>query len=106
MQLFANNLEDNTAPLYWLPYIEPVSCLGKESRKYTNGMLEKLVLDREALIDGRSVFRVADILEYKIILSLPVAESMIRRQMTGITFEPVAFSGAGKEAALCQTRNI
>lgn len=106
VQLFANNLEDNTAPLYWLPYIEPVSCLGKESRKYTNGMLEKLVLDREAPMNGRSIFRVADILEYKIILSLPVAESMIRRQMTGIAFEPVVFSGAGKEAALCQTRNI
>ncbi|MBO5145198.1 MAG: hypothetical protein J6C19_06635 [Lachnospiraceae bacterium] len=106
VQLFANDMEDRTAPLYWMPYIEAVSCMGMESRKYPNGMLEKLVLDRDAPIHDRHVFRVADILEYRIVISLPVAESMIRRQMTGITFEPVAFSGSGKEGALCRTGNI
>lgn len=110
VQLFADDLEDETAPLYWIPYIEPVSCLGGESRKYPNGMLEKLVLDREAPAGSRHIFRVADILEYKVIISLPAAESMIRRQMTGASFEPVVFSGSGsgsgKEDALCQTRNI
>lgn len=95
VQLFANDLEDETSPLYWLPYIPPVSCLGAESRKYTNGMLESIVMDREAPIGGRHIFRVADILEYKVIISLPVAESMIRRQMTGIMFKPVAFSDPG-----------
>lgn len=110
VQLFADDLEDSTAPLYWMPYIEPVSCLGGESRKYPNGMLEKLVLDREAPTGHRHIFRVADILEYKVIISLPVAESMIRRQMTGTALEPVAFSGpgagSGKEETSCQTRNI
>lgn len=106
VQLFPNDMEDNTAPLYWLPYIEPVSCMGKDSSRYTNGMLEKLVLDKDAPIDRRHIFRVADILEYKVIISLPVAESMIRRQMTGATFEPVAFSRSGKEVEPCQTRNI
>lgn len=110
VQLFADDLEDNTAPLYWIPYIESVSCLGEESRKYPNGMLEKLVLDRDAPAGGRHIFRVADILEYKVIISLPVAESMIRRQMTGTALKPVAFSGpgagSGKEEASCQTRNI
>lgn len=100
VQLFANDMEDETAPLYWMPYIAPVSCMGVESRKYPNGMLERLVLDRDAPIGGRHIFRVADILEYKVIISLPVAESMIRRQLTGAAFKPVAFSGSGKEAAL------
>lgn len=100
VQLFANDMEDETAPLYWLPYIVSVSCLGKESRKYSNGMLESLVMDREAPIGGRHIFRVADILEHKVIISLPVAESMIRRQMTGAAFKPVAFSGSGKEDAV------
>ncbi len=106
VQLFANNMDDNTAPLYWMPYIEPVVCLGGESRKYPNGMLEKLVLDRNASIENRHIFRVAEILEYKIIVSLPVAESILRRQMTGISFEPIAFSDTGKEEALCQTKSI
>ncbi len=110
VQLFADDLEDNTAPLYWMPYIEPVSCLGEGSRKYPNGMLEKLVLDRDAPTGRRHIFRVADILEYKVIISLPAAESMIRRQMTGTALKPVVFSGpgaeSGKEEASCQTRNI
>lgn len=92
VQLFANDPEESTAPLYWLPYIEPVGCMGKDSRKYPNGMLEKLVLDKDAPVSDRHVFRVADILEYRVIISLPVAESMIRRQMTGAAFVPVAFS--------------
>ncbi len=95
VQLFANDLEDNTAPLYWMPYIEPVVCLSTESKKYPNGMLEKLVLDRNASIENRHIFRVAEILEYKIIVSLPVAESIIRRQMTGISFEPILSDAGG-----------
>lgn len=110
VQLFADDLEDQTAPLYWVPYIEPVSCLGGESRKYPNGMLDRLVLDRNAPVGCRHIFRVADILEYKVIISLPVAESMIRRQMTGTALKPAVFSGpgagSGKGDASCQTRNI
>lgn len=110
VQLFADDPEDQTSPLYWMPYIEPVSCMGEGSSRYPNGMLEKLVLDSDAPVGHRHIFRVADILEYKIIISLPVAESMIRRQMTGAALKPVAFcgpgAGPGKEGASCQTRNI
>lgn len=94
IQLFANDLEDSHAPLYWMPYITPVECISKETKKYTTGMLERLVLDMNVPIT-HDIFRVADIFEHKIIVSLSVAESMIRRKMSGITFVPVVFSGRG-----------
>jgi len=92
VQLFANDLEDNTAPLYWMPYIPYVECLGSESRRYPNGMLEKMTLDRMR-IPKKQIFRVAGILEQKIIVNLPVAESMIRRNISGVVFEPAVLSG-------------
>lgn len=92
VQLFANDLEDPAAPLFWLPYIPEVDCLSEKSKKYPNGMLEELVLDIHADIKSE-IFRVSDIMEYKIIISLAVAESMLRRKMAGFALTPVVFSG-------------
>lgn len=96
VRLFADDLQDNQAPLFWLPYIPFVDCLSGETKKYPNGMLESLVLDRHADITY-SMFCVAGILEHKVIVSLPVAESMLRRKMTGFTFVPVFFSEGKKK---------
>lgn len=93
IRVYANNLEDNESPLYWWPYIPPVECLSGQATKYPTGMLEHFVLDRRA-IHNESIFRVGGILENKVIISLSVAESMIRRKMTGFTLEPVHFAGS------------
>ncbi|MGN0305035.1 MAG: imm11 family protein [Lachnospiraceae bacterium] len=96
IQLFAVSQEDNTAPLYWLPYVASLDCLSNQTGKYANGMLEKLVLNRKKVV-RQEIFRVEGILEHKIIVSLPLAESMLRRGISGITFVPVHFSGGDYE---------
>ena len=40
--LYANNLDDDEAPLYWWPYIPRVECLSDQTTKYPTGMLEHL----------------------------------------------------------------
>lgn len=91
IQLYANDLEDNTSPLYWWPFIPPIECLSNETTKYPTGNLKNLVLDYDK-ISTRQIFRVADLLEFKVVVSLAVAESMLRRKMTGFTLKPVVFS--------------
>lgn len=91
IRVYANNLDDDEAPLYWWPYIPRVECLSDQTTKYPTGMLEHLVLDRNAL-HGEDIFRVDSILENKVVISLPVAESMIRRKMTGFTLKPICFA--------------
>lgn len=91
IQVYANDLEDDESPLYWWPYIPFIECLSDQTTKYPTGMLEHLVLDRGAL-HGEDIFRVSGILENKVVISLPVAESMIRRKMTGFTLKPILFA--------------
>lgn len=91
IRVYANDLEDNEAPLYWWPYIPPIECLSGQTTKYPTGMLEHLVLDRAAIHD-EDIFRISGILENKVVVSLSVAESMIRRKMTGFTLKPIHFA--------------
>lgn len=49
---------------------------------------KKLILDADAVSD-RYCFRVGGILEQRIIVALPVAESILRRCLYGVDLEPV-----------------
>jgi len=91
IRVYANNLDNDEAPLYWWPYIPYVECLSDQAAKYPTGMLERLVLDRSGL-HGEDIFRIGGILENKVVISLSVAESMIRRKMTGFTLKPILFA--------------
>lgn len=83
VQLFSTADENPTHPLYWVGKFEMLDCLHKNTKKYGNGMLQELVLDKDKII-GKSIFRVGGLLEYKLIIALPVAESLLRRRFYGI----------------------
>lgn len=83
VQLFSTASENTTSPLYWVAGFSEVECLHESAEKYGNGMLKELVLDKRKL-QGLDIFRVAGLLEYKVIITLPVAESLLRRRLYGI----------------------
>ena len=66
--------------------------LKQPDEKYPDGMIKRLVLDQKKSWK-RSIFRVDGILEQRIIVALPLAESMLRRRMTGVSLLPVMFGG-------------
>jgi hypothetical protein len=88
VQLFSTASENTKSPLYWVAGIKERVCLHETSEIYGNGMLKALVLDRKK-IKGLDIFRVAGLLEYKIIVSLPVAESILRRRLYGIGLQRI-----------------
>lgn len=88
IQIFSTAPENKKAPLYWVPKFELAECLHESSKKYTNGTIEKLVLERKK-IGKKQIFRVMPLLEYKVIISLPVAESLLRRRFYGIGLKKV-----------------
>jgi len=90
IQVFSIYPEDNTSPLYWWPYIESIDCLSEKTSKYENGMLKEMILKPESIIN-KHIFRVYGLLETRVIISLPVAESLLRRGLIGIGLEPVKF---------------
>lgn len=87
VQLFSTAPENKLAPLYWVPWFPELDCTSK-TKKYTTGTVEELILD-ERVIRGRNIFKVAGLLEYKVIVSFPVAESLLRRRFYGVGFQKV-----------------
>lgn len=79
-------------PLYWVPCFSEIACIHKDSVVYDNGMLSSLILD-ESKIGKQDVFRLSGCLEYKIIVSMPVAESILRRRFYGIGLKKLEVAG-------------
>jgi hypothetical protein len=69
---------------YFLPVFEDVFCLHENSEYTEYKVLKRIVLDREK-IRHKSVFRIAGHTS-KAVIRLDAAESLLRRNATGLTF--------------------
>ncbi len=88
VQLFSTAEESKQYPLYWVPFFPRLDCLHEHTKKQDNGMLKSLVLE-EKKIRGKCIFRIDGILEYKVVVSLPVAESILRRRPYGVSLQRI-----------------
>lgn len=75
-------------PFYWVPCFPEADCLHQKSVILDNGMVKELVLDRRKL-GKRQIFRLSGLIEYKVIVTMPVAESILRRRMYGVELRRV-----------------
>lgn len=57
--------------------------------KYPNGELQELILDKRK-VRGRDIFRVRGMMENKVVVSLAVAESILRRKPYGVSIKKVS----------------
>lgn len=78
----------DTVPVYWVFYPKKVECLHSSVRIFPNGELEKLILDKEK-IPKKDIFSISNICMNRVIVSLPVAESLLRRNVFGISLKEV-----------------
>lgn len=76
------------APSYYVYYVEQTECLHKDSVIAPNGAVTDLVL-KGSQLRNKDIIVVAGIPEKITIVSLAVAESILRRRMFGIDFEEV-----------------
>lgn len=93
IQLYPNdfNLQQglqSAAPLYWIPYLDPVDCLHSSTQFHDIGLLKELVVD-EAAIRDKHILKVGGILEDIWLVSLTAAESILRRRPLAIGLEQV-----------------
>lgn len=76
------------ARTYWICDCVMENCLHADAQILPNGEIKQVILDRKRM-KGRDVFRVAGMIDNKLIVSLPVAESILRRCPYGVEFEKV-----------------
>lgn len=88
IQLYPTVKEKRVSPYYWIPGIPEYVCLSQESEFNSNGTIKNMVLDSRN-IPNTDVFKIAGILENRIVVSLPVVESILRRSTYGAEFEEV-----------------
>lgn len=88
VQVFSEKEKDLNNPLYWVTLFPEVDSLHSSSTFYNVGLVNELRLD-EKKIKGQHIFKVKDLIGAKIIVSLAVAESILRRRPYGISLEKV-----------------
>lgn len=73
---------------YWVYDCIMEDCLHKDAVILPNGEIQEIILDKTK-VKGRDIFRVKGTLDNKLIISLAVAESILRRNVYGIMLEKV-----------------
>lgn len=77
------------SPIYWVYDCVAADCLHKDTIVQPNGAIKELILDGRK-VTGSDIFKVRGTMENKTIVSLAVAESILRRNPYGVAFEKVA----------------
>ncbi|OUP05488.1 hypothetical protein [Anaeromassilibacillus sp. An200] len=88
VQVFANDPKINIAPMYWCPVVPPVACMNEATELYPDKTLKHLAIQFRA-VQGRHIFQVAGLSEPVVVVSLPVAESMLKRSAIGFELQAV-----------------
>jgi hypothetical protein len=73
---------------YWIAEIPAVECISPHSQFHNNGTIKKLLLD-DKKIKKEHIFMIANVVESYIVISLELAESILRRSMTGFMLTKV-----------------
>lgn len=73
---------------YWIYDCVMEDCLHADSVILPNGEIKEIILNSKK-VKGRDIFRVKGTLENKLIISLPVVESILRRNVYGVAIEKV-----------------
>lgn len=84
IQIFALEQDQKSNYKYWVSLISEISCVHITSKIYPNGFVDKLILDRNRMPENLPCFKVAGIFETKVVVNLPLAESILRRSLFGI----------------------
>lgn len=88
IRCYPEEIDDPEALLYWWPYLRKIKCLSDRTEKYPNGLIKHLVIN-EKDTQGRPILMVEGTLETIVLVSMELAESMLRRALWGMDYEAV-----------------
>lgn len=95
IRCYPRETEDPEALLYWWPWIPRVQCLSERTARYPTGLVEHLVVVEKTLRD-RPILMVDGTIETIVLVSLEMAESMLRRGLWGMEYIPVEMEERGR----------
>lgn len=87
-QIYPSSMDIKIAPLYWCFYPTEADCLHRSVEVFPNGTIREVILDGKK-IPQADVFKIGGAKVHRIIVTLPVAESLLRRSIYGIQLNEV-----------------
>lgn len=88
IRCYPEDFDDPESMLYWWPNIGKIDCMSERTEKYPNGTIRHLVV-QSGKIQGKPILMVDGTLETIVLVSMELAESMLRRGMWGMDYVPV-----------------
>lgn len=88
IRCYPHEVEDPEALLYWWPWIPRVQCLSEQTTRYPTGLVKHLVVAGNRL-QRRPILMIDGTLETIVLVSLELAEAMLRRGLWGMEYIPV-----------------
>ncbi len=88
IRCYPHEVEDPEALLYWWLWIPRVSCLSGQTVRYPTGLVKHPVAV-ESRLRGYPILMVEGTIETMVLVSLELAEAMLRRGMWGMDYIPV-----------------
>jgi hypothetical protein len=88
VQMFPTIETVKVRPLYWTIYPQVIDCLHESCEKNPNGSIKEMILDRRKA-GTHDIMRIGGLLENRIVVSLALAESIMRRPFYGVELEKV-----------------
>ncbi|MCW3791437.1 hypothetical protein OM416_07590 [Paenibacillus sp. LS1] len=82
------NVVEETQLTYWLILVDRLDCLSSLSEYDPWGRPTRIVIDKHKAA-GHAVFRIAGIDDKRLIINLDVTESVLRRELWGMTLESI-----------------
>ncbi|MEC0127799.1 hypothetical protein [Paenibacillus pabuli] len=73
---------------YWLLLVDRLECLSDLTEYDPWGRPSRIIIDRK-MAKGHAVFRIAGIDDQRLVINLDIAESILRRDLWGISLEPL-----------------
>lgn len=88
IRCYPEDFDDPESLLYWWPDIGKVDCISKMTEKNPNGTIRHLVV-QPGKMKGSPILMVDGTIETIILVSMELAESMLRRGIWGVEYVPV-----------------
>lgn len=88
IDVYPLGMAEKIIPSYWTFFPKESACLHSSVKIMPNGTLEELILDSKTIPD-ENIFKVAGTKLHRVVVTLPVAESLLRRKMFGISLREV-----------------
>ncbi len=88
VQVYPFGMVENVVPTYWSFWGKEADCRHQSVVQLPNGDIKELILSADKL-PADDIFKVEGLYVHRIIITLPVAESILRRKMYGISLKEV-----------------